>query len=156
MAVDNVKEVFYGQQKYYEIKLGPDPDNYNGAWVIVDYDLPVMIAKLQEIQKKNILEGPPSSWKPMNDPKDLKHLLKLIEELGEAVSATARCLMQGMDEVEPVTKKPNRQWLWEELSDVAANMNLVVKRFALPLTDMFLRTEVKEKHLKKWHDTEQK
>jgi hypothetical protein len=47
-------------------------------------------------------------WHPMSKPIDLKHLGKLIEELSEANSAAARCLIQGIDQVEPITHKPNQ------------------------------------------------
>jgi hypothetical protein len=43
----------------------------------------------------------PNPWIPIQNPLDLKHLGKLIEELNEAGSATARCIIQGIDEVEP-------------------------------------------------------
>lgn len=64
-------------------------------------------------------------WIPMSKPIDIKHLGKLAEELGEASSAVARCLIQGIDESEPVTGKLNRQWLEDELADVCANIQLV-------------------------------
>jgi hypothetical protein len=50
----------------------------------------------------------------------LKILGKQLEELNELGSATARCIIQGIDGREPVTKKPNREWFMEEVADVYA------------------------------------
>jgi hypothetical protein len=60
-------------------------------------------------------------WRPMTRPIDLKHLGKLGEESNELGAAISRCIIQGIDEREPVTGKPNRQWLAEEIADVLAN-----------------------------------
>lgn len=67
-------------------------------------------------------------WHPINVAIDLKHLGKLAEELNECGSATARCIIQGMDGCEPESGKPNRQWLQEEIADVLANVELVARR----------------------------
>jgi hypothetical protein len=94
----------------------------------------------------------PNPWIPIQNPLDLKHLGKLIEELNEAGSATARCIIQGIDEVEPVTKKSNRTWLQEELADVIANINLVIEHFKLNVPAIEARIDRKYDHLKKWHN----
>lgn len=94
----------------------------------------------------------PNPWHPMDNPVDLKHLGKLMEELGEAQSAAARCIIQGIDEEEPVTGKVNREWLEDELADVLANINLVALRFELDEDRMNERMERKAKQLKLWHD----
>lgn len=88
-------------------------------------------------------------WQPMTKPIDLKHLGKLIEELGELQAALARCIVQGIDECEPVTGKPNRQWLIEELSDVYAGIHLLNRHFDVPI-DM-ARYNRKVEMLKSWH-----
>lgn len=90
-------------------------------------------------------------WCPMSRPIDLKHLGKLMEELGEAQSAVARCLIQGIDEREPVTHKLNREWLEDELADVSANIDLVKKHFVLNEARMADREERKKLHLRGWH-----
>lgn len=94
----------------------------------------------------------PSPWHPMSDPVDLKHLGKLMEELGEAQSAVARCLIQGIDETDPETDQPNIEWLEDELADVLANINLVSARFELNEDRMNARAAKKMIHLKKWHE----
>jgi NTP pyrophosphatase (non-canonical NTP hydrolase) len=92
-----------------------------------------------------------NAWQPMSDPVDLKHIGKLLEELGEAAAAAARCVIQGIDEREPITGKPNRQWLQEELADVLANIHLVTAHFGLDMRAIIVRAEQKKKHLRRWH-----
>ncbi len=87
----------------------------------------------------------------MSVPIDLKHLGKLSEELGEAISATSRCIIQGIDEREPITGKPNKQWLEDELADVLANIELVAEHFQLEAARMQERKERKKIHLRGWH-----
>lgn len=94
----------------------------------------------------------PSPWNPLvNTAIDLKHLGKLAEELGELIAAVSRCTIQGIDGVEPVTGKPNRQWLEEELADVGAGMWLCMHHFKLDLTKISQRQTRKEDHLRRWH-----
>jgi hypothetical protein len=90
-------------------------------------------------------------WQPMTRPIDLKHLGKLAEELGEAVAAVSRCIIQGIDEREPVTGKSNREWLEDELADVMANIGLNVVHFTLDGIRMSNRCENKKKYLRAWH-----
>jgi NTP pyrophosphatase (non-canonical NTP hydrolase) len=93
----------------------------------------------------------PNPWTPMARPIDLKHLGKLGEELGEASAAVSRCIIQGIDEREPVTGKLNREWLEDELADVMANRELVVEHFGLDLARMRERASAKKEHLRAWH-----
>lgn len=90
-------------------------------------------------------------WHPMSNSVDLKTLGKLLEELGECVSASARCLIQGIDENEPVTRKANRLWLMEELADVKANMKKVIERFELEEGFIDTRARLKGSALDAWH-----
>lgn len=90
-------------------------------------------------------------WVPMSKPIDLKHLGKLAEELNEAASAVARCIIQGIDECEPVTLKRNREWLEDELADVTANIGLVTDHFGLDRVRMQTRAARKRTHLRAWH-----
>lgn len=93
----------------------------------------------------------PNPWHPMADPVDVKHLGKLLEELGELTAACSRCLIQGIDESEPVSGKPNRQWLQEELADVLAGIDLCIARFKLNDDAIAERIGVKTLYLQKWH-----
>jgi len=87
----------------------------------------------------------------MSSPIDVKHLGKLAEELAEAGAAVARCLIQGIDEAEPVTGVVNRQWLENELADVIANIGLVIDHFLLDDVRMEARSHRKAQHLRQWH-----
>ena len=48
-------------------------------------------------------EKPLNPWQPERDPIRLAILGKLLEELAEAQAIVARCIIQGIDESEPVT-----------------------------------------------------
>lgn len=91
-------------------------------------------------------------WHPISNAVDLKHLGKLGEELNEAGSAVSRCIIQGVDEKEPVTGKINREWLEDELADVLANISLVCARFQLDTVRMEKRAQRKKLHLRQWHN----
>lgn len=93
----------------------------------------------------------PNPWHPMTDAVDLKHLGKLGEECGELSAAISRCIIQGIDEAEPVTGKVNRQWLEEEIADVLANIELNIERFKLDRAAIAVRSKKKRKHLTIWH-----
>jgi hypothetical protein len=90
-------------------------------------------------------------WHPIKDAVDLKHLGKLSEELGECSSAVARCIIQGIDEREPVTGKLNRDWLSEEIADVLAGLKLAIERFDLDQVAIDARVARKYEQLKSWH-----
>lgn len=90
-------------------------------------------------------------WHPIDNKVDLKHLGKLAEETCELGSAVARCIIQGVDEAEPVTGKVNRQWLEDEIADVTANIALVSEHFRLDHERIFQRVLRKMKHLRQWH-----
>lgn len=91
-------------------------------------------------------------WHPITDRVDLKHLGKFSEECGEAISATARCIIQGMDEKDPRTGVVNRDWLQDEIADVIANAELVILRFNLDYDYILERAERKKDRLRKWHE----
>lgn len=90
-------------------------------------------------------------WHPMSKPIDLKHLGKLAEECGELSAAIARCIIQGIDEKEPVTGKVNKEWLEDEIADVMANIFLVERHFGLNSERMMKRGAAKAKKLITWH-----
>ena len=87
----------------------------------------------------------------MTRPVDVKHLGKLGEEVNELGSAISRCIIQGIDECDPVTGKQNRQWLQDEIADVLANIELVREHFGLDSDAISLRVEKKKRHLRAWH-----
>jgi len=91
-------------------------------------------------------------WHPISNPVDIKHLGKLGEEAGELASAVSRCIIQGVDEAEPVTGKVNREWLEDEIADVMAGSMLVMRRFNLNEERISERVERKMAQLRSWHD----
>jgi hypothetical protein len=91
-------------------------------------------------------------WHPIDNKVDLKHLGKLGEELGECSAAVARCIIQGVEEAEPVSGKPNREWLEEEIADVRANIDLVILRFGLNRERIATRAAKKMYQLSTWHE----
>lgn len=92
----------------------------------------------------------PSPWNPETNPRRLKVLGKLSEELGELSSAVARCTIQGIDEVQPVTGKPNREWITEEIADVIACITLVRTDFNLDTDAISARIDKKIEYLRDW------
>lgn len=89
---------------------------------------------------------------PMTKSIDLKHLGKLGEETGELSAAISRCIIQGIDEKEPVTGKLNKEWLQDEIADVYANIKLVIDHFNLDSARIRMRVEKKIKLLEVWHN----
>lgn len=89
-------------------------------------------------------------WVPMTDPKSLKLLGKLGEEVNELGAAVFRCIIQGIEEREPVTGKLNRRWLCEEIADVRANLDLVEKGFDLDQRFITERQAKKKAYLQEW------
>lgn len=96
-------------------------------------------------------DKPLNPWQPERDPVNLAVLGKAIEEMGEAISMLGRCIIQGIEEAEPVTGKPNRVALEDELADVAATAAMVVERFKLHTDRMSGRVAAKTDHLTRWH-----
>lgn len=92
-----------------------------------------------------------SPWRPITDPIDKKVLGKLLEELGEATSAAARCLIQGLDESDPTSGEINRQWLEKELADVQACIDVAVERFQMDAQHMAMRSLRKRRCYAVWH-----
>lgn len=90
-------------------------------------------------------------WHPIDNKIDLKHLGKLGEEVNELGAAVSRCIIQGIDECEPVTGKSNREWLEDEIADVRANSELNIERFGLDEKRIAERAARKKEHLRAWH-----
>jgi len=91
-----------------------------------------------------------SPWLPISESRKLKVLCKLAEECGELTSVISRCIIQGIDELHPITNKSNRQWLEEEIADVLTSMGLIIVELGLDIEFMEERSKVKEKLLAMW------
>lgn len=91
-------------------------------------------------------------WEPESDRLTLKILGKQLEELNELGSATARCVIQGINGREPVTKKPNSEWFMEEIADVYATTSLAIEHLGLDIEPIKARVEAKRQRLLSWHE----
>ena len=109
--------------------------------------------KCSRAMREQVPEPAPTlnPWHPITNSVTLKHLGKLSEELGECSAAVSRCIIQGVDETEPVTGKSNREWLEDEMADVIANIQLVVDHLGLDEERMLERAEKKQTRLREWH-----
>lgn len=90
-------------------------------------------------------------WKPMDNPIDIKHMGKLLEETGELGAIAARCLIQGMDGKNPETGKLNSIALEDEIADILVNTRLVQEHFDLDAERVLKRAEDKYPRLRAWH-----
>lgn len=66
-----------------------------------------------------------SPWQPEQRKAYLAALGKLTEECSECAARAARCIIQGIDEIDPDKGKPNGVLLEEEMSDVRATMAFI-------------------------------
>lgn len=72
-----------------------------------------------------------SKWVPTTDLLILRRMGKLMEELGELSSVAARCIIQGIDEIDPASQDSNRIRLEQEIADVYAQLDETVTLLAL-------------------------
>lgn len=98
--------------------------------------------------KTNPIDSP---WQPMTEPLVLRALGKVLEELGEASKAVARALIQGIDEVDPKTGKPNREAIVDEVADVIVTTGFLVNVFGLDQDHIEQRIERKIEFLLPWY-----
>lgn len=92
----------------------------------------------------------PALWIPTQDPCDLAVLGKLAEELAECGAIVARCIIQGIDGVDPDRNTVNLASLENELADVMALSLLATKQFGLNYRFMHARAQKKLEHKQKW------
>lgn len=73
-----------------------------------------------------------SPWQPMSDQKSVKIIGKFNEELSECISASSRCLIQGLNQQAPdAPYKVNKDWLEDEIADVEALLIHMKNHFRL-------------------------
>jgi NTP pyrophosphatase (non-canonical NTP hydrolase) len=89
-------------------------------------------------------------WEVESDPRTLRRLGKLIEELGELSNVAGRCVIQGIDEVDPGTQKVNRQRLSDEIADVLAQCVCAIKDFGLNGSEIDERAAKKIDQMHEW------
>lgn len=91
-----------------------------------------------------------TKWTPTTDLMMLRRMGKLQEELAELASVAARCIIQGIDEVDPGSGKVNRQRLIDELADVQAQISCTVQALDLDRNYMARRTAEKTRQMLVW------
>lgn len=92
---------------------------------------------------------PISPWLPETSPFRLATLGKLAEESSELAARAARCMIQGLDEIDPDTGRSNRTELSREIADVAACIEMV--RETLSIVPSEGRITQKSDGLRHWH-----
>jgi hypothetical protein len=103
---------------------------------------------MSEEEKSEYVLNP---WQPEQDRIALAVLGKMLEELNECGAITARCIIQGIDECEPVTGLLNKDELENEIADALAAIHMTRVRFRLDATKIDRRMWKKCKHLGDWH-----
>jgi NTP pyrophosphatase (non-canonical NTP hydrolase) len=91
-----------------------------------------------------------SKWVPTTNLLELRRLGKLGEELGELSNVASRCIIQGLDEVDPGTGKVNRLRLLDELADVQAQIECTLTAFGLDLEYFHQRSARKVDQMHEW------
>lgn len=94
---------------------------------------------------------PLSPWQPETNKIKLAVLGKLSEELGELTAIVSRCIIQGIDEDDPITGIINRVYLEDELADVLAGIFIVMKHFDLDDQAIMVRRAEKVELKLEWH-----
>ncbi len=91
-----------------------------------------------------------SKWQHTTNPLHIRRLGKTGEELAELAAVVSRCLIQGLDEIDPSSGKTNRQRLIDETADVRAQLNCNDRAFGLPLAEIAARVAKKEAWMAEW------
>ena len=91
-----------------------------------------------------------SKWIVETNGRRVRRLGKTGEELGEASSVVNRCIIQGIDEIDPSSGKTNRRRLEEELADVWAQIECTIEEFGLDVVFMSKRIQTKKAHMAEW------
>ena len=81
-------------------------------------------------------------------------MIHLIASLGGCIAATARCIIQGVDECEPSTGTPNREWLFEAITHVRRYCVAAISNYDLDPDAIDARMTFKRGHLTRWHQME--
>ena len=94
----------------------------------------------------------PQPWEPEQNRLLLAVLGKLAEENSECGAIAARCIIQGLNEREPVTGKLNREALEDEIADIFAQGEAAVLRLGLDRARIEARRDRKIEFTGQWYD----
>lgn len=89
-------------------------------------------------------------WTPTTDSLQLRRFGKLCEELGELQAVAARCIIQGIDEIDPSSGRPNRDRLEDEIADVQAQITVMINDLELDIVAITKRTQLKVGSMRIW------
>lgn len=95
------------------------------------------------------INGTISPWMPEQDRIRLAVLGKLIEECNELAARAARCIIHGLDEMDPDTGRTNFVELGREISDVDACIGIATSELSIPVSNQ--RTLDKTAGFERWH-----
>lgn len=93
-----------------------------------------------------------SKWVPTTNLMMLRRMGKLGEELNECGVVANRCIIQGIDEVDPGSGDVNRLRLEKEIADVYAQLDETVMRLGLRTDFIEERRALKRGYMQEWED----
>jgi NTP pyrophosphatase (non-canonical NTP hydrolase) len=86
---------------------------------------------------------------------DIKELLLIVqEECAEVIQAVSKCERFGIDNYKPGKPKTNREHLEEEVGDLLAMIDLLIKKEIVSVDNVFLAKQAKFDKLKQWSKIE--
>ena len=91
-----------------------------------------------------------TKWTPTTNLTMLRRMGKLIEELNELGVVAARCIIQGIDDIDPGSGLVNRERLEKELADVMAQCIVTIEKLGLNQEFIKARTEDKTEQMAEW------
>ena len=91
-----------------------------------------------------------TKWTPTTDLMILRRMGKLQEELSELSVVASRCIIQGIDEVDPGSGLVNRLRLEKEIADVYAQLDETMDRLELRSDFIYDRRLAKRDAMQRW------
>jgi NTP pyrophosphatase (non-canonical NTP hydrolase) len=91
-----------------------------------------------------------SAWRVETISRRLRRFGKLSEELGELQAVVARCIIQGIDEVDPSSGDMNRKRLEDEIADVLAQIECTLRDLSLNRARIESRRDFKIGRMIEW------
>lgn len=93
-----------------------------------------------------------TAWHVETDPFRKRRLGKALEELSELSNVLARCLIQGVDEIDPSSGEVNRLRMQKEVADVYTQLACLCTAFDLDNDKIMERIWDKTDSMKKWEE----
>lgn len=91
-------------------------------------------------------------WINETDPKVIRRIGKLGEEVAELAKVLFRIQIQGINGVDPASGKTNLQSLMEELADVSVQSDLTIEHFGFNTAAMVERMDRKRANMREWEE----